>query len=151
MKSISMIMAAKTAQACARYKQNIENFISIANLTDAQAAAKIRMDEIDILIDLHGLSLGIRAEILAYRPAPIQMTYLGYIGTTMMPYVDYVITDEYSFTEPMAQYFSETPLKLKHCCLPTDRKNMLIPRLRAKKRVCLTINSYLRHSIMRIN
>jgi predicted O-linked N-acetylglucosamine transferase (SPINDLY family) len=111
----------------ARYKKNIENFISIATLTDAQAAAKIRIDEIDILIDLHGLSLGIRAEILAYRPAPIQITYLGYIGTTMMPYVDYVITDEYSFTEPMEQYYSEKPLKLKHCCLPTDRKKHVDP------------------------
>lgn len=111
----------------ARYKQNIENFVSIAAMTDVQAAAKIRMDEIDILIDLHGLSLGIRAEILAYRPAPIQMTYLGYIGTTMLPYVDYVITDEYSFTEPMEQYYSEKPLKLNHCCLPTDRKKHVDP------------------------
>jgi predicted O-linked N-acetylglucosamine transferase (SPINDLY family) len=110
-----------------RYKQNIENFISIAEMTDAQAAAKIRMDEIDILIDLHGLSLGIRAEVLAFRPAPIQMTYLGYIGTTMMPSIDYVITDEFCFTNKMEQFYSEAPLKLRHSCLPTDRKKVVDP------------------------
>ena len=110
-----------------RYKNIIENFIPIGALTDQQAAVKIRSDEIDILIDLHGLSQGLRAEILAYRPAPIQMTYLGYIGTTMMPSVDYVITDRYCFTEDMRQYFSEEPMLLNHCCIPTDRKKQVDP------------------------
>lgn len=106
----------------ARYKQAIENFIQIQALTDQQAAARIRMDEIDILVDLHGLSLGVRAGIMAQRPATIQMTYLGYIGTTMMPYIDYVITDRYCFHKDLVKYYSEKPLLLDHCCLPTDRK-----------------------------
>ncbi len=108
-----------------RIKSSIEHFTSIAHLTDQQAAVKIRTDEIDILIDLHGLSLGVRAEILAYRPAPIQMTYLGYIGTTMMPYIDYVITDRYCFTEKAEIYYSEKPLMLDHACLPMDRKKQV--------------------------
>ena len=108
-----------------RIKSSFEHFFSIANLTDQQAAVKIRTDEIDILIDLHGLSLGVRAEILAYRPAPIQMTYLGYIGTTMMPYIDYVITDKFCFTDKSRIYYSETPLMLDCACLPTDRKKQV--------------------------
>ena len=95
-----------------RYKDVTEHFVSIAHLSDIDAAKKIREDEIDILVDLHGLSLGIRAGILAQRPAPIQMTYLGYIGTTMMPYIDYVITDRYSLPEELRAYYSEKPLYL---------------------------------------
>ncbi len=110
-----------------RFKTNIENFTSIAGLSDEQAAIRIRADEIDILIDLHGLSLGLRAAILAQRPAPIQMTYLGYIGTTMMPYIDYVITDKYCLPEELLPYYSEKPLFLDHCCLPTDRKKHVEP------------------------
>jgi predicted O-linked N-acetylglucosamine transferase (SPINDLY family) len=105
-----------------RYKQNIEHFNPIQALSDHQAALKIREDEIDILVDLHGLSLGLRAAIMAQRPAPVQMTYLGYIGTTMMPYIDYVITDRYCFHKDLGKYYSEKPLLLDHCCLPTDRK-----------------------------
>jgi predicted O-linked N-acetylglucosamine transferase (SPINDLY family) len=74
---------------------------------------------------MHGLSQGLRAGILAQRPAPIQMTYLGYIGTTMMPYIDYVITDKYCFQDYMRPYYSEDPLYLDCCCVPTDRKRQI--------------------------
>ena len=116
-----------------RYKDNIENFVNIGALTDAQAAVKIRSDEIDILVDLHGLSLGIRAEIIAHRPAPIQMTYLGYIGTTMLPSIDYVITDKFCFQDYMRPYYSEEPILLDHCCLPTDRKKEVAPTTSRKE------------------
>ena len=111
----------------ARYKQSIEHFVSIQGLTDQQAAARIRADEIDILVDLHGLSQGLRAAIMGMRPAPIQATYLGYIGTTMMPYIDYVITDKFCFTSAMESYYSEAPILLDRCCLPTDRKRAIDP------------------------
>jgi predicted O-linked N-acetylglucosamine transferase (SPINDLY family) len=111
----------------ARYKQAIEHFTPIQGATDHQAASKIRADEIDILVDLHGLSLGLRAAIMGMRPAPIQATYLGYIGTTMMPYIDYAITDKYSFTPEMQTYFSEAPILLDRSCLPTDRKRAIDP------------------------
>lgn len=110
-----------------RYKAIIENFTSIAPLTDQQAAVRIRADEIDILVDLHGLSLGLRAGILAQRPAPLQLTYIGYIGATMMPYIDYAITDRFCFTDELSQYYSEAPLLLDRACLPTDRKKLIEP------------------------
>jgi predicted O-linked N-acetylglucosamine transferase (SPINDLY family) len=108
-----------------RIKHSTEHFTSIQNLTDQQAANKIRQDEIDILVDLHGLSQGLRPGILAQRPARVQMTYLGYIGTTMMPYLDYVITDKYCFNDDLAKYYSERPLLLDRCCIPTDRKRLV--------------------------
>jgi predicted O-linked N-acetylglucosamine transferase (SPINDLY family) len=111
-----------------RFKRSIEHFTSIAALNDRDAALKIREDEVDILVDLHGLSQGTRPAILAQRPAPIQMTYLGYIGTTMMPYIDYVITDRYCFHRDLQKYYSEKPLLLDHCCLPTDRHRVIDPK-----------------------
>lgn len=110
-----------------RYKNIIENFTSIGALNDQQAAVRIRADEIDILVDLHGLSLGLRAGILAQRPAPLQLTYIGYIGATMMPYIDYAITDRFCFTEELSQYYSEAPIVLDRACLPTDRKKLIEP------------------------
>jgi predicted O-linked N-acetylglucosamine transferase (SPINDLY family) len=56
------------------------------------------------------------------------MTYLGYIGTTMMPYIDYVITDQYCFHRDLIKYFNEKPLLLNHCCLPTDRHRAIDPK-----------------------
>jgi len=125
-----------------RYKTVIENFVSISAMTDLQAAQKIRQDEIDILVDLHGLSLGIRAGILAQRPATIQMTYLGYIGTTMMPYIDYVITDKFCLPEEQRTYYSEKPLYLDRCCLPTDRKRV-IDALPTKESVGLPTDKFI--------
>lgn len=108
-----------------RYKQAIEHFIPIHHLNDNEAARKIREYEIDVLIDLHGLSLGLRAGILGQRPAPVQMTYLGYIGATMMPYVDYVIADKFCFKQELRAFYSERPLILDRCCIPTDRKKQI--------------------------
>ncbi len=125
-----------------RFKNTIEHFTSISHLNDREAAVKIRADEIDILVDLHGLSQGTRPAILGQRPAPIQMTYLGYIGTTMMPYIDYVITDLYCFHRDLIKYYSEKPLIINHCCLPTDRKRVVDP-IPTKKEIGLPEDKFI--------
>jgi predicted O-linked N-acetylglucosamine transferase (SPINDLY family) len=70
-------------------------------MSDEQAARCIRSHEIDILVDLHGLTSGARPRILAYRPAPVQMTWLGFPGATGLPGVDYVIADDFLITTGM--------------------------------------------------
>ena len=67
---------------------------SIHQLDDRQAAQCVLDDEIDILIDLHGLSSGARPGIFALHPAPRQGTYLGFIGSTAMPWLDFVLADK---------------------------------------------------------
>jgi predicted O-linked N-acetylglucosamine transferase (SPINDLY family) len=64
----------------------------------------------------------VRPNILAYRPAPVQVTYLGFPGTTALPNIDYVIGDEFLIPPELATYFTETPLYMPHVFQVSDRK-----------------------------
>lgn len=90
----------------------------IHSLNDSEAAQLIVADEIDVLIDLHGLSNGARPGIFALHPAPLQGTWLGFIGTTAMPWLDFVITDRQVHPESDSPYFSEKPLYVEGGFLP---------------------------------
>lgn len=100
----------------------MDHFERIDTLTDEAAANLIREHEIDILVDLHGQTLGARANILAYRPAPIQITYLGLPATTGLPSIDYVIADRFLIPEEYACYYSEKPLYMPDIYQVSDRK-----------------------------
>jgi hypothetical protein len=78
----------------------------------------ILADEIDILIDLHGLSSGARPGIFALHPAPKQGTYLGFMGPTGMPWCDFVIADRLALPDELSAYFTEKPLHIKGSYLP---------------------------------
>ncbi|GLK90059.1 O-linked acetylglucosamine transferase [Pseudomonas turukhanskensis] len=96
----------------ARVKAGMDYFVSIAGMDDAGAAQLIRQHEIDILVDLQGLTSGARPNILAFRPAPLQITYLGFPGPTGLPCVDYVIADRYLIPDAEKPFYSEKPLYL---------------------------------------
>jgi predicted O-linked N-acetylglucosamine transferase (SPINDLY family) len=95
-----------------------EHVIDIRNLPDANVAQLVKQLEVDVLIDLHGLSSGARPAIFAARPAPLQGTYLGFIGTTAMPWLDFVIADHFSLPPALEPYFVEKPLRLSGSFLP---------------------------------
>ena len=67
----------------------------------------LREGEIDIAIDLMGPTQGARPAILAYRPAPIQVMYLGYAGSSGAPYFDYILADRIVIPEVGARFFRE--------------------------------------------
>ncbi|MBS4050456.1 MAG: acetylglucosamine transferase, partial [Methylomonas sp.] len=105
----------------------MDHFERIDSLTDEAAARLIREHEIDILVDLHGQTLGARANLLAYRPAPIQITYLGLPATTGLPSIDYVIADRFLIPEEYACYYSEKPLYMPDVYQVSDRQRKINP------------------------
>ena len=111
-----------------RVKQGMDHFFSINQLGDEEAARLIRSNDIDILVDLQGQTSGARANILGYRPAPIQITYLGLPATTALPSIDYVIADEFLIPRSEVQFYSEKPLYMPKVYQVSDRKRVSGPR-----------------------
>ena len=78
----------------------------------------IRDRHIDVLIDMHGLSSGARPGILALRPARSIGTYLGFIGTTALPWIDFVVADRFTLPESLAPFMTERPLYIDGSLIP---------------------------------
>ncbi|MFN0010219.1 MAG: tetratricopeptide repeat protein [Phycisphaerales bacterium] len=91
----------------------------VDTLTDAALAARLKADQLDVLIDLAGLTKGSRIAALAARCAPVQGTYLGYPSTTGVPGVDFRIVD--AITDPPSAevdaWHSERLVRLDRCFL----------------------------------
>ncbi len=101
--------------ATTKYQQN-GNFRDVNRMSDRDAAALIRQDQVDILIDLAGHTSKTRLPVLAYKPAPLQCSFLGYPNTTGMEDVDHFITDE--FCDPYGkhdEHFVEKLIRLDQC------------------------------------
>lgn len=94
---------------------NASHFSDIRALDDTELARKIDADGIDILVDLAGHTHGSRIEVLAHRPAPLQMTWIGYLASTGLQAMDYRITDPYA--DPDTPLGTEKLLRLPECFL----------------------------------
>ncbi|WP_017430834.1 FkbM family methyltransferase [Vreelandella jeotgali] len=103
-----------------RIRQGVDRFVNIAPLTTAEAAERIRDDEIDVLVDLNGMTRDTRAEVLALRPAPIQLTWLGMPGTLGAPEVDYILGDPWVTYAGNAEGFAEQVIQLPRSYQPND-------------------------------
>jgi predicted O-linked N-acetylglucosamine transferase (SPINDLY family)/glycosyltransferase involved in cell wall biosynthesis len=112
----------------ARVIAGMDHHIRIGGIGDEEAARLIRSHEIDILVDLHGLTLGARPNILAYRPAPVQVTWLGLPGPTGMPFIDYVIADPFVLPPELEPHFTEKPLHMPRTFQINDRQRVVGPK-----------------------
>jgi len=83
-------------EVTARFAALADHFVPIASLPDAEAAGRIRDDAIDILVDLNGHTAHNRLPLFFLKPAPVQATWLGYLGSTGVPTIDYRVTDRYT-------------------------------------------------------
>ncbi len=88
-------------------------FRDVSALDDIAFASLIRQDKIDILIDLSGHTAGSRLTVFAHRPAPIQLSWLGYFATTGLGVIDGVILDKWHAPEGTESQFVEPIIRLE--------------------------------------
>lgn len=108
-----------------RVQQSIEHFLDVRGLGDQEIAQRIAGDGIDILIDLKGHTAQNRLGIFAYRPAPVQVTFLAFPGTTGLSRIDYIIGDPVVTPLAHAAHFSEAIAQMPVCYQPNDRQRPL--------------------------
>lgn len=90
-----------------RLKASFDQFIDVSSKSDLEVAKLARELEIDIAVDLGGITQNSRPSIFAYRAAPIQIGYIGYLGTMAAPYFDYIIADEIIIPAEYRDAYSE--------------------------------------------
>ncbi len=102
-----------------------DHFRPIGALSDEEAAKRIRADEIDVLIDLNGLTSGSRLQILRWRPAPVQATYLGFVGPVPLPELDFLLCDDYVVPPALAGAYQPRPLPIGINYQANDSKRVI--------------------------
>ncbi len=90
----------------------VEHFVPLQGLSDAQAAQRMRADGIDVLVELNGPTHGTRMGILAHRPAPVQIEYLGWPGSVGGGLADYVVADAYTVAPERGALYPEKLIRL---------------------------------------
>ncbi len=103
-----------------RYRCAFDHYLDAKNIPSYELAKLLRAMEIDIAIDLSGHTEGTRLDVLSHRPAPVQMTYLGFPGTLGLPFIDYLIADSSIIPPEQQKHYAEKILYLPHCYLPRD-------------------------------
>jgi len=109
----------------AKLKKSFDIYEDVHNMNSREIASKIHTDEVDILIDLNGYTKNCRTSILAYKPAKIQINFLGFPGTTGRNYMDYIIADDVVIPTKNERFFSESIIRLPYTYLPTDNTRII--------------------------
>ena len=98
-------------------KAHAADWRDISALDDDRAAALIARDGIDILVDLSGHTAGNRLGVFARKPAPVQVTWMGYFDTTGVAAMDYILADRFVIPPEEERYYIEKILRLPECYL----------------------------------
>ncbi len=116
--------ARETDSTTDRLRRVSEHWRFIAGKSEQEAAQLIRDDRIDLLVDLAGHTANNRLKIFTYSPAPVQITYLGYIAGTGLEAMNYWITDNVLHPDPIEEKCVETLYRLPRCWVsyqPSDQ------------------------------
>jgi protein O-GlcNAc transferase len=106
-----------------RMRRAAAHWREVADLDDAALAARIRVDRIDILVDLAGHTTRTRLPTFAERPAPVQVSWLGYFNTTGVATMDHFVTDPYSSPPGQERFYVEKLVRLpatRFCYAPPE-------------------------------
>ncbi len=105
-----------------RIKSSCDYFYDVQQKTDLEIANLIVEKNIDIAIDLKGYTQGCRPAILAYRPAPLQINYLGYPGSMNADFIDYIIADPFIIPKELQSNYSEKIMYMPDSYQVNDRR-----------------------------
>ncbi|TAM54049.1 MAG: tetratricopeptide repeat protein [Paraburkholderia sp.] len=106
-----------------RLKPRFAQWRSLVGLADEAAAATIRNDGVHILLDMSGHTDSNRLPVFAWKPAPVQASWIGYFASTGLPAIDYVLGDQWVLPPEEAEHFVERPWRLPHgylCFTPPE-------------------------------
>jgi predicted O-linked N-acetylglucosamine transferase (SPINDLY family) len=110
-----------------RLQARFDHFTDISALGEQAAARAIHADGIDILIDLKGYTADSRTALLTWRPAPVQVSFLGYPGTLGGDFCDYLISDAFLTPPASAADYSEALASMPHSYQPHGRHGEIGP------------------------
>jgi len=125
-----------------RIEASFDDFIDVESLGDREIASLIRSKEIDILIDLMGFTQNSLTSVFAYRPAPIQVNYLGYPGTMGASYIDYIIADPILIPERAQPFYTEKIVYLPNSYQANDDKRLISGRAFSRAEFGLPYNGF---------
>jgi protein O-GlcNAc transferase len=107
-----------------RFEAAFDLMVPISGMSDQEATERIARDEVDVLIDLAGWTKRARPAVLAARPAPVQMQWLGFPGTLGAPWIDYIVADRVLVRAQDEPHFSERIIRLPHTYQANDDKRI---------------------------
>ena len=102
-----------------------DRFVDVCRMSDAEVAELMRSLEIDIAVDLKGYTADSRPTILSRRPAPVQVSYLGYPGTMGLEQIDYIVADPIVLPPEQQAHYSEQVVYLPECYQVNDAKRAI--------------------------
>jgi protein O-GlcNAc transferase len=123
--------------ARARIVKAFDQFHDVASATDRHIAGLLNDLHVHIVVDLNGLSAGCRPDVLAYRPAPIHVNYLGFAGTTGAPFIDYILADETVLPFDQQPFFTEKIVHLPGCYHANDTTRHIGPETPTRRQLGL--------------
>lgn len=131
-----------------KIKPYFKQWTTIVGVSDENAARQIHADGIDILIDLSGHTGGTRLPMFAYKPAPVQVTWLGYWASTGIEQMDYILLDEVSAPENIQDQFTETVkyLPVSRFCYSPPEEKIDVDTLPALRQDRVTLGCYHNYS-----
>lgn len=125
-----------------RLTRAFDKFVDVDKMSDAQTASLLRDMEVDIAVDLKGHTAYSRLAILAYRPAPLQVTYLGYPGTVGATYIDYVLADRVVILPEDQRFYAEKVVYLPHSYQMNDATAVIAERAPSRSEMGLPEGSF---------
>lgn len=109
------------------FRTTADSFTDLSGLSDDDASARLRQDGVQVLVDLNGYTRDARLKLVARRPAPVIVNWLGFPGTMASPYHHYLIADDFIVPSSHELYYSERVLRLP-CYQPSFRRRAVAER-----------------------